>query len=160
MKISGQSFQHCSNHFHHSNMSKNQIAQKSKLNMAIASANIRHHKSPSQLHWNTWNSMHRAKLTLNTKIHFQIFHALLNHFMWIKAQNAHGVKIYKKHAMVLRNENIEIPTRFEELSWNVIFWLLEVETDALHALKWWMIKVFQLKNARGSLNQLLPLLYA
>jgi hypothetical protein len=37
--------------------------------------------------------------------------------------------------MVLKKQRIEIPTRFEELNESVIFWLLEVETDALPALK-------------------------
>jgi hypothetical protein len=45
------------------------------------------------------------------------------------------MEIYNKHVMVFRNKRIEIPTRFEELSWNVVFWLQEVKTDAPYALK-------------------------
>lgn len=81
------------------------------------------------------NLMHRAKSSLNTKLYFQISHAIFNHFKPFEVHNAQGVKIYEKQAIVLRNKEIEKPTRFEELSESVVFWLLEVETNALPALK-------------------------
>jgi hypothetical protein len=75
-------------------------------------------------------------MSLNTKLYFQISHAIVNHFKPFEVPNAQGVKIYEEQAIVLRNKEIEKPTRFEELSESVVFWLLEVETDTLLALEW------------------------
>jgi hypothetical protein len=74
-------------------------------------------------------------MSLNTKLYFQISHAIVNHFEPFKVPSAQGVKIYEEQAVVLRNKGIEKPTKFEELSESVVFWLIEIETDALSALE-------------------------
>lgn len=95
---------------------------------------------------------------LDIKEENQISLNIIDHLTWFKLHwNKHG-RTFHKHSIAWRKKVFENLLGFEAIVATVVYWVIQVQTDGLCALDWWILEASQLNDAWELPNLILPLL--